>query len=149
MSLTIEILANYLGRPASVMLADAPFKNWAFEKFFENDLEEPLVDYVFRQNGVDFVCDGEDKVTTIFLYSNESRCFEEPLLDVPFSTTRQQVVDRYGLPSKSGGRVNDPILGEYGAWDRFTRPGYSIHFEYRMDADCITKITLMRADVVP
>jgi hypothetical protein len=42
----------------------------------------------------------------------------------------------------------DPILGEYGPWDRFARLGYTIHVEYRADADCIKMITLMRPDVV-
>jgi hypothetical protein len=147
--MTLTTLTNYLGSPASAVLRNEPFKNWIFEKSFENDLEEPLIDYVFAQNGVDLVCDRNDKVTTIFLYSDEARCFKESLQDLPFSSTRQEVVDRLGPPSKSGGGIKDPILGEYGAWDRFARPNYTIHVEYRVDADVIKKITLMRADVVP
>lgn len=149
MTLTTQTLAKYLGNPVSAMLADMPFKNWAFEKSFENDLDEPIFDYVFAQNGLDLLCDGDDKVTTIFLYFDESRWFDEGVLDVPFTSSRQQITALLGLPSKSGGRVADPILGECGPWDRFARPGYSIHVEYRVDADRIRKITLMRADVVP
>lgn len=149
MTLTIETLANYLGRDASVLLADPPFKNWAFEKFIENDLEKPLIDYVFAQDGMDFVCDGEGKVTSIFLYSDESRCFKEGVQNLPLTSSRQEVIARLGSPSKSGGRISDPILGEYGVWDRFSRSDYAIHVEYRLDADVIKKITLMRADVVP
>lgn len=69
------------------------------------------------------------------------------LIALPFSFTRLQVIERFGPPSESGGRINDPILGEYGAWDRFARPGYAIHVEHRVDADRVKKITLMRADV--
>jgi hypothetical protein len=147
--MTTKTLAKYLGNPATALLAEAPFKDWIFTKSFEQDLDEPLFDYVFAQNGVDFVCNGDEKVTSIFLYSDESRCFKEGLHDLPFSATRQEVIDHLGSPSKSGGRINDPILGEYGAWDRFEQPGYAIHVEYRMDADHINKITLMRADFVP
>lgn len=149
MTLTTRTLATYLGGAASAVLADPPFKNWIFQKFVETDLEKPLIDYVFAQHGVDFVCDADGKVTTFFLYFDESRRFKEGLQDLPFTSTRQEVVGRLGSPSKSGGKVSDPILGEYGAWDRFARPGYAIHVEYRLDTDLIRKITLMRADAVP
>jgi hypothetical protein len=149
MSFTIETLANYVGKEASTLLGDPPFKNWTFEKSFETDLEMPLVDYVFAQDGFDFVCDYEDKVQCIFLYCDESRCFKGGVQDLPFTSCRQEVIARLGPPSKSGGPVSDKILGEYGAWDRFARPGYVIHVEFRPNANVINKITLMRADVVP
>ena len=149
MTLTTETLSKYLGREASILLGDPPFKNWTFEKSFETDLERPLIDYVFSQNGMDFVCDEEDKVNSIFLYADESRCFTAGVQDLPFSASRHEVIARLGSPSKSGGGINDPILGEHGPWDRFARPGYAIHVEYWTDFDSIKKITLMRADVVP
>jgi hypothetical protein len=98
---------------------------------------------------MDFVCDEEDRVRSIYLFSDKARCFEEGVDDLPFASSRQEVLSRFGSPSKSGGKISDPTLGEYGAWDRFTRPGYVVHVEYRLDADGIGKITLMRADVVP
>jgi hypothetical protein len=149
MILTTQILEKYLGNPAATMLADAPFKDWKFEKSFENDLKKPRIDYIFPENGLDFVCDADDQVRTIFLYWDEHRRFEDGLADLPFSSTRQEVMERLGAPSKSGGIVNDPILGEFGPWDRFAKFGYSIHVEYKVNADSIKKITLMRADVVP
>src|SRR6266404_2189171 len=142
-------LANYLGRPASVMLAASPFKLWPVEKSFEDELEQPIIHYVFPQHGLELRCDRDDNLSTIFLYSDEFNGFDESILEAPFSLTRQQVMERLGSPSKSGGKMSDPILGEYGAWDRFVRPGHTIHVEYRADADRIKKITLIRADVVP
>lgn len=149
MNLTTETLANYLGREAVTLLNDPPFKDWDFEKSFETDLEKIRIDYVFPQDGFDFVSDEEDKVDTIFIYSDQSRCFKEGVQDLPFTSSRQEVIARLGSPSKSGGRRTHPILGERGAWDRFERPGYVIHIEYRFDTDIVSKITLMRADVVP
>lgn len=113
MSLTTETLSNYLGREASALLSDAPFKNWAVTKSVETDLEKPLIDYVFAQDGMDFVCDEEDKLKCIFLYADQSRCFREGVEDLPFTSTRQEVIARLGSPSKSGGRIGDPIPGEY------------------------------------
>lgn len=142
-------LANYLGNPVSTMLEASPFKLWPVDKSFEKDLPTPIIHYVFRQHGLELRCDGDDRVNTIFLYSDEFGGFDELLLEFPFSSSRQQVRERLGTPSKSGGKLSDPILGKYGPWDRFARSGHAIHVEYRIDADCIKKITLIRADVVP
>lgn len=148
MILTIEMIASYLGKDASALLAEQPFKSWKYEKSFEDDLEKPRIDYVFAQGGMDFVCDGEDNIRTIFLYSDDLRCFNEKIQDLPLTSSRKTVIDYLGVPSKSGGKISDPILGEYGAWDRFVRSGYVIHVEYCLDVDIINKITLMRTDVV-
>jgi len=148
-SLTTERLSTYLGQTASTLLSDAPFKNWAFTRTSETDAGEPLIDYVFANDGIDFVCDGSDRICSIFLYADQSRLFMEGVEGLPFTATRQEVITRLGHPSKSGARINDPILGDYGPWDHFTRPGYVIHVEYRLIEDAINKLTLMRTDAVP
>ena len=145
----IKTIANYLGSPASTMLEDAPFKLWPVEKSFEDDLEKPIFHYIFPQNGLELRCDGDDRVSTIFLYSDEFNGFDESLLDAPFSSNHKKVIELLGAPSRSGGKISDPILGECGAWDRFARLGHTIHVEYSADADRIKKITLIRADAVP
>jgi len=149
MNFTIEKFSNYLGKEDSSLLGDAPFRSWTFKKSVETDLEKPRIDYIFAQDGFDFVCDEADKVTCIFLYFDRSRSFRGSIQGLPSISSRQEVIAHLGSPSESGGGINDPILGEYGAWDRFARPGCVIHVEYRHDADVINKITLMRADVAP
>jgi hypothetical protein len=149
MILTTQILAKYLENPAADMLDDEPFRDWIFEKSFENELKEPRIDYVFPHSGLDFICDAADHVRTISLYFDDERYFYEGLMDVPPSSSRQEIIERFGTPSKSGGLVNDPILGEFGPWDRFTKSGHSIHIEYRVDTDRIRMVTVMRADIVP
>lgn len=131
------------------MLDDAPFNLWPVEKSFEKDLAEPIFHYVFPQHGLELRCDCDDKISVIFLYSDEFNGFDEKKLDAPFSSSRKKTIELFGAPSKSSGKINDPILGECGAWDRFARVGHTIHIEYRTDADRINKITLIRADVVP
>lgn len=148
MTLTIGSLARHLGRPASDILSEMPFRDWRFEKSVEADLPEPLTDYEFPDRGMDFTSDGADRVRTIFLYFNDQRRFED-LLDIPSSWTRQQVLDHLGPPDRSSDGLRDPILGEYGPWNRFSRADYSIHIEHHVDRPEIKMITLMRADAVP
>jgi hypothetical protein len=131
------------------MLEASPFKLWPVEKSFEEDLPELIIHYVFPRHGLELRCDRDNKISTIFLYADHYNGFDESLLDAPFSLSRRQVRERLGTPSKSGPRLNHPILGESGEWDRFAKSGYSIRVQYRTDADSIKKITLMRADVVP
>lgn len=147
--MTIEELADYLGKDVAILLADEPFRHWAFNRTVETDLENPVIDYVFLNGGMDVVCDSRDKVASIFLYSNESRKFKQDIGNLPFSCGRLEIIARHGSPSKRGDKIKDPILGEHGAWDRFMRSGYAIHVEYQLDVDAIKMITLMRADVVP
>ena len=142
-----KTLANYLGRPAYTMLEDEPFKDWAFEKSYDEDDPEDLsFNYVVLQHGLSVRSDCDDKITVIFLHSDRTSDFDECL---PFSWSRRKVIERFGVPSKSGAKSSSPILGEYGPWDRFARTGHTIHVEYSADADRIRVITLMRDDVVP
>ena len=149
MSLTTEAFSRYFGKQASILLSDPPFKDWTFERFVDTDLEELRIDYIFAQHGMDFVCDEEDNVHTIFLYADESRSFQDGVEDLPFTLSLQEVIARLGFPSKSGDRRRHRILGDRGAWDRFDLPGHSIHVEYDLATDRIKMISLMRADVVP
>lgn len=149
MNLTTETFSRYLGRPAEDLLSDAHFKDWKFERSIVKDVKRPRIDYLFPSNGFDFICDLDGKVRTIFLHAHGNRQFADQLVDLPFSATRTEVLSQFGAPSKSGGVIKDPILGEFGPWDRFTVTGHSIHVEYSPNCENIRKITFMRADVVP
>lgn len=114
------------------------------------DLDEPLIEYVFEVNGLEVRCDGEELVTTMFLHSEEYGGFDASLFDIPFAATRAVVLRHFGAPNKSGPPMSDPILGEYGPWDRFARPdGVVVHVQYCARADKVDKFTLMCADEAP
>ncbi len=140
-------IAGYLGKQAATMLEATPFKVWPVEKSFEEDLKE--FHYVFKQHGLELRCDSSGKIGVIFMRSGARDGFDESLFDIPFFWERRQVLEHLGAPAKSGGRTCDPILGDYGAWDRFVMPGHAIHVEYRTDSDSIKLITLMRDDMIP
>ncbi len=148
MALTTEMLASYLDRNASDLLAELPFRNWTVKRAVDTDLEKLRIDYVFTHNGMSFICDEEDNVSCIFFFSDESRCFTEGIQDLPFAFSRREVLARFGSPEKSGG-ISNGILGAFGPWDRFARGNYSIHVHFHLEVDSIKKITLMRADIVP
>jgi hypothetical protein len=147
----MRAITDYLGHQASVMMSEEPFMDWAVERSVEEDLDPPFVHYVFPKRGLELRCGVDERVSVIFLRSDVDDAFDDNLV-VPafsFSWSRDQVLEHLGTPSKSGAKRSHPILGDYGAWDRFTRLDYVAHVEYRLDADVISKITLMRDDVVP
>jgi hypothetical protein len=143
-------LAKYLGRDVSEMLGREPFKNWLVERSTEEDLDELAIHYVFDGHGLELRCDRDERVCTIFLHSEEYGGFREAsVLDIPFSSTRQEILELLGPPAKTGSGIHDPGLGDYGPWDRFAQPGFAVHVEYRVDADRVKTITLIRAGVFP
>ena len=149
---TIGTFVKFLGKPAAFLLATSPFDNWSFERKMEEDLPERGVDYVFAERGLSMNCDEEEedeKIRTIFLHPRELQRSDVKLIDIPLSFHRRDVLERLGTPSKSGAPRTLKILGPYGAWDRYDRPDCALHIQYRVDADHIEMITLMRHDVAP
>ena len=142
-------IADYLGFRASIMLKDEPFKDWTVERSLETDLDPAIVHYVFPGRGLELRCDDDEKISVIFLQSGENHQFDDILTDPFFSWSREQVMEHFGKPSTCGDKSSHPVLGDYGAWDRFELPRYTIHFEYKRDSPSVSKITFMRNDVVP
>jgi len=142
-------ISRFLNQHVTSILESEPFKDWPVERSTESELEEPIIQYVFKGHGLALRCDREDRISVIFLRTSIHDSLHESLCEIPLTWTRRQTLDHFGTPSKSGEKVHDPILGEYGAWDRFARSNYAIHVEYRVGCDEIKRITLMRGDVVP
>ena len=140
-------MMEYLGRHVSSLLESEPFKNWPVKKSVEKDLEPSRLYYVFKGRGLDIECDNSQMVCAIFIRHEECNGFR--LSEIPFALGREEILDRLGAPSKSGEKINDPILGKSGAWDRFAHTDGTIHVEYTIDGSEISMITLMRGDVVP
>lgn len=139
-------LAKYLGQNASVLLSANPFNGWAVERIVDEDSDPPEVRYVFKKCGFQLNCDFEDERVNTLFFEKEQHAGTQ-LSEVPFSLTRDEVLSRFGSPSKSGEGFTDPILGKYGAWDRFHGPEYTLHIQYAPDSGRIEKVTLMRNDV--
>ena len=118
----IKGLANYLGVDIEELLKIPPFLGWKVTRSVEQD-PKTEVWYEFEAHGVEVICDGADRIQTIFLHRGDG----EALAGVPFALSRQDVLERFGVPARSGGAVRIPVLGDRGAWDRFTLPAGSLH----------------------
>jgi len=141
-------MAEFLGKPVSNLLESEPFTDWPFQSSVDNDSDPPVVGYTFEGCGLQFNCDRDDeRVRSIFLEAEEHA--GTILSEVPFDQDRKQVLAHFGFPSKSGEKVTDSILGDFGPWDQFQGPEYTIHVQYRIDSGCIEMITLMRNDIAP
>lgn len=137
---------KYLGTHVNSLLSDSPFSEWEYERSVEKDLDRPAVLYVFKNKGLEIRCSEDEKVESIFCIAGE---FDDSLIEYSFSQRRGQLLAALGDPEKSGLKMEDPILGNYGAWDRFRKDEIVIHFQYTFENDEIEKITYMLRSVAP
>ncbi|CAN7576924.1 hypothetical protein [Mesorhizobium caraganae] len=138
-------LLDYLGNPASSLLTSPPFVSWKFRRTVDRLLPEIRIDYVSARNKFSFICDSDETIDTIFIDADN---LGRELLDIPFSSSRSDVLNMFGVPSKSGAPRTDPFLGEYGPWDRFDEAHHLIHILYHAHADRIKRVSLARAGAV-
>jgi hypothetical protein len=94
-------LADYLGAHVRDLLTQPPFSGWEVTRSIEEDLPKKEVRYLFEARGVEVLCDESERICAIFLRRGDG----EALGEVAFSLSRRQVLDRYGVPSESGGPV--------------------------------------------
>ena len=141
-------LSKYLGQHSSYILDSSIFKNWQVQRSIDEDADPPLVNYSLENSLLELSCDLEDeRIRSLFIKNEEH--LGETLSDVSFSIDRDSLAQKFGTPSKSGKEFSDPILGEYGPWDRFQMDEYTIHFQFSVDSKKIVMMTLMRNDVLP
>ena len=141
-------MARFIGQESSILLGEEPFKNWPIERSVDDESDPPEVRYSFVNCGLRFNCDRhEERIVCLFLEAAEHAGIV--LSEIPFYLCRDEVLARLGSPSKSGEAFSHPVLGEFGLWDRFRYPLYTIHVQYKARSDSISMITLMRNDIVP
>ena len=105
-------------------------------------LEGELPDYYITADDETWeISLGEDYIVkTIFLYLN--RGYRE-FKNISASTTREEVYRQFGKPKKECGESEHPILGKYGAWEKYEFDRYSVHIEHELDHDSVKMITIM------
>lgn len=100
-----------------------------------------------RDAGIGFVLDLEETIDAIHLDSGRKDHVAPFRGRIPkglsFGSSREDVRSRLGEPTRSGSVSRGP-LGEAPPWDRFSRPGYDIDFEYDRDCASVRMITLIR-----
>jgi hypothetical protein len=93
------------------------------------------------------------RVTNAVLYAEPAEgfvAFPGPLPGgLARGATRRQVLERFGLPERSGEATTIAGLGPQGAWDRFAVGDVRIHFQYTAVGELVQLVSVMAADVAP
>lgn len=99
--------------------------------------------YSFTQSGIDLICNNEDRILTVFIYSgdNDHKAYTGTLPHkLRFKDTRSEVIEKIGLAPKAGGGRGG-ILGRIHIWDIYDLPTHSLHVQYTTNGT-IGQITL-------
>lgn len=141
-----KIFVEYSGLPASALLNSSSFSHCLFKRHVDDDLPELSIDYTTESGALNFTCDADERIRSIFLKSDE---FGSTRFHIPFMSCRREVLKLLGVASRSSDGHVHPILGEFGPWVRYDYEKHSIHFEFHPHIDRIKMVTLMRADAAP
>lgn len=88
----------------------------------------------------------DNTITTIFLFLTKG--FGE-FDGVNQFTTRDEILKKYGSPTKYSQEKTIPILGKVGAWERYDYENYVLHFSHCVNSDKIDKISFMLPNPAP
>jgi hypothetical protein len=106
---------------------------------------------IYDVDGIELICDGEDRITTVFLYSGSSEGkirFRGRLpKNLQFSDTRAMIAQRLGMPDCAGGG-GEGVSGKVNIWERYQTDACVLHITYGSDG-CIKMVTLMSASTAP
>ncbi|GAB2199496.1 hypothetical protein [Pseudomonas abyssi] len=94
----------------------------------------------------EFLLDKCNVVKTVFLYVAAG--YQE-FDGIGQLTRRDEILKKYGVPSKSGEEKEVSILGKKGAWERYDYSDHVMHIEHSVGMDTVQKITLMLPSVAP
>jgi hypothetical protein len=107
----------------------------------------------FRESGVGFVANLDRRIISIQFHAEGHEQFGQFAGglpdDIAFTDSAAVVRKQLGPPSASGGNKIIPILGRIALWERYDRGSYSVHFQYSLDAESITLISLIHPEAVP
>lgn len=146
---TIEELIAVVGTPVDSVAVRLLIASDGLIASAEPDLEEgePQRAYLSAHSaGYQLMHCGRE-ILTAFVYVEAAEGFQTfsgPLLGgLPDHATRQAVLERFGLPSKSGTAVTIAGLGRQGAWDRFDIGRVCIHFQYTESDERVRLLSVM------
>jgi hypothetical protein len=103
--------------------------------------------------GLSLVAFADGRVSAIQLYADGYQSHDQFSGVMPFNftfkTSREQVRDKLGTPTVSGGGTASLLYGKAPAWDRYDTSAFSLHIQYSEDTKQIQMITIMLPDAVP
>ncbi|TMO01314.1 hypothetical protein [Pseudoalteromonas sp. S558] len=117
---------------------------------FEHDDDEYYIS--FTDIGLEIIADDDKRINTVFISSLSKGAIKEysPIIKgVNFRSSRAEVRNVMGIPTKSGNPLADTILEPTAGYDRYDNEQYAIHFEYNSENSTISLITLMSVNDAP
>ncbi|ALX80666.1 hypothetical protein ACOZ0V_003332 [Cronobacter malonaticus] len=120
-------------------------------KFIDSISDEPVIDQSFLGDRIylPFLKAGflilieEDRVTQITFYIEGGDGFYKCALEFPDALNggKANVMSNLGMPSATGGGINDKLIGYINKWIKYQYRGHELHLEYD-DKDNLVKITI-------
>jgi hypothetical protein len=114
---------------------------------------EPVRFYFSSRDGSFQFAYSNGRIDTLFLFIQPvdgGKPFDQVLVGgLSTSSTRADVRNRLGSPSRSGEPMTISTLGRCGAWDRFDSAELGMHFEYTEIGERIKLVTVMAIDSAP
>lgn len=152
---SIESLIALVGESVDAPAVQALIVSEQLRSSTEEDLEEgePVRSHLSSTTGGFLFSHTFGRINTLFVHvkpKGEYAAFGAALTrGLTARSTRTDVRERFGRPSRSGEPQNLPPLGRFGGWDRFDSKTLCLHFQYGEPEEEIELITVMMADIAP
>jgi hypothetical protein len=152
---SVESLMALLGLPITSDIVQDMVASESLEQVIEDDLEEreSTRGYLSCSRGGYSLAHTDGFIDTIFVFvarTEKYQPFRGPLLARTTSaSTRDHVRKAFGEPERSGEPKTVPVLGRYGAFDRYRQGDLYLHFEYTEPDERIKQITVMTSERAP
>lgn len=121
-------------------------KTTLFAENFEGCVLEESAERFYLSNlqmGIELVLSEKKVVRTVFIYGTATSFFKGEIpLNLQFSLSRSEIIQRFGKPFRSGTRHRSLYLGIVQSWDKYQLANYAIRFEYNDEESGITKISI-------
>jgi hypothetical protein len=109
--------------------------------------------YLAHEAGLEIAADPHGVVTTVFLHFDPEDGFTPYHGEIPGGggsvPRRAGLWASLGRPDTGGEPFRDPMLGDFGPWDRWPLPHYVLHAQYALDGQNLYRVTYTLPDGTP
>lgn len=150
-----ELLISLVGQPVESPSVQALIRSERLQSSAEEDMEEgePVQSYLTSYHGGYQLVHSLGRISTLFIYVTPKDGFAACISPLPYDllpqSTRSDVRQRLGMPTRSGAAQSLPPLGRYGPWDRFDGTDLCLHVQYTESNERIELITIMTVAAAP
>ena len=105
--------------------------------------EKQQYSVISRDGTWEFSLNSMNRIETIFLFLDKGYgSFES----ISSNMSKADIISLFGVPYESGEPNNHPILGSFGAWEKYERKDHFMHIEHMDQFSGVKTVTLMVLD---